>query len=73
MCQDRRARGLEEGISKRGKAWEKARELGEEGIRRKLCRQKGGSDRFRVRAWADVLPNYKGIAQKAEAGGGQPI
>ena len=26
----------------------------------------------RVRAWADVLPNYKGIAQKAEAGGVNP-
>ena len=72
VCQDRRARGLEEGISKRGRAWEKARELGEEGIRRKLCRQKEGSDRFRVRAWADVLPNYKGIAQKAGAGGVNP-
>ena len=34
---------LEEGGSKRGRAWEKAREKGEGGRRRKLCKQKEGS------------------------------
>lgn len=72
VCQERRFRGLEEGGSKRGRAWEKAREKGEGGIRRKLCKQRDGSDRFRVRAWADVLPTYEGIAKKAGSGGVNP-
>ena len=63
LTREKRFRGLEERGSKRGRAWEKAREKGEGGIRRKLCKQKDGSDRFWVRAWADVLPTYEGIAK----------
>ena len=56
VSQERSFGGLEEGGSKRGMSWEKASAKGEGGIRRKLCEQKDGSDRFRVRLWADVLP-----------------
>ena len=52
----------------RGRAWE-ASEKGDGGIGRKLCKQKEGPDRFRARAWADMLPTYKGIAKKAGSGG----
>ena len=70
------SRGLEEGSSKRGRAWGNARELGDGGIRRKLCRQKEGSDRFRVRAWADdiVSPTYiEGDSPEGRIRGGEPI
>ena len=56
--------------STRGRAREKAMETGEGGIRRKLCKHKDGLDRFRVRAWADVLPTYDETAKEAESGGG---